>query len=343
MIKVGILGGTGYTGGQLISLLINHPRVEIEWITSEKFKRKLITESFPQLKNILDIKCVSISQIKDLEEVDLVFSCLPNGTSQHFVKGFYSNGTKVIDLSSDFRVGDLDFYRNVLGFKHKLPQALNEAIYGLPEVFRNEIVNAKLVANPGCYATGVLLAIIPILKQKLVAFENIVVDIKSPISGIGRAPRLENHFSEVNQNVYLDHSVNFQKFEIEQKIKEFSKSRFGIVFLTHIVPVKRGIVATNYIKLKRKISFDKIYDLYKKFYSKESFVRLKEQGERIDLKSIVGSNYCDIGFNFQDDYLMVVSAIDNLIKGASGQAIQNMNIIFGFKEDEGINIVSYFP
>lgn len=342
-IKVGILGSTGYTGCQLVSLLLNHNGVDIRWLTSEKFKGVRYSKVFPGLTGLIDLKCVSVSKLDEQEKVELVFSCLPNITSMHFVQKLYKKSTKIIDLSSDFRLKNLEKFKQYFKKKHPSPKLAADFVYGIPELNRPLIKNSSLVANPGCFATTVLLAVAPLLKNSIKT-DGIVVDIKAPISGAGRAPRQEYHFPETNQNITSDgFEIHFQKLEAE----EFFNSKYGfkekIVFRVHRVPVKRGILTTIYFKLKQKLTFNEIFDCFQDFYSDEKFVRVRGKEESFQLKNILNSNYCDICFDIQDGSLVIETVLDNIVKGASGQAVQNMNIMFDQNEDTGLFSVPVFP
>ena len=342
-IKIGILGSTGYTGCQLVNILLNHPQAEIIWLTSEKFKGLGYSEVFPGFAGRVDIKCVSVSKLDGLQTADLVFSCLPNITSMHFVKKLYDKGTKVIDLSSDFRVKDTGIFKKYFNKEHPSKGLVDQAAYGLPELNRENIEGAGLIANPGCFATTVLLSLAPLLKNGIDA-GNIVADIKAPISGAGRAPRLEYHFPETNQNITGGSSEAFyQKLEVKEFLNSKYKFDGPLIFNTHHVNVKRGILSTVYCTLEGDYAYDFIHDLFIKFYSGEKFVRVREKGEALQLKNTLDSNYCDISISFQDKCLIIETVLDNTVKGASGQAVQNMNIIYGLGEDAGLSGVPLFP
>jgi len=342
-IKVGILGSTGYTGCQLVSLLLNHEAVDIRWLTSEKFKGARYSKVFPGLTGLVDINCVSVSKLDEQEKVDLVFSCLPNITSMHFVQKLYNKSTKIVDLSSDFRLKDLELFKQYFNQKHPSPKLAGVSVYGIPELNRPLIKNSGLVANPGCFATTVLLSLAPLLKNSIKT-GGIVVDIKAPISGAGRAPRQEYHFPEINQNITSDgFEIHYQKLETEEYFNLNYGFREKIIFRTHRVPVKRGILTTIYFNLEEDYSYDEMFDCYEEFYRDEKFVRVRKKGELLQLKNILNSNYCDICFDIQDNCLVIETVLDNIVKGASGQAVQNMNIMFDLKEDTGLCTVPGFP
>jgi N-acetyl-gamma-glutamyl-phosphate reductase len=344
MIKVGVLGATGYTGVELLRLLLSHPEVEISWLTSEKFSGKKISETFPQLYKLLDLECVSVSQLRNLDKVDVAFSCLPHGTSMHFVSRLIQTGTRVIDFSADFRIKNVATYESWYRSKHPYKDFLKEAVYGLPEIYREKIGDAKVIANPGCYSTSAILGLAPVLQRGWIKGDSVVVDIKAGLSGAGRAPTLEHHFSESNESVsgygIEGHS---QRPEMEQEFSNLAGAPINVTFIPHTVPMSRGILATIYAPLKEKKNYEDIAETYKEYYGGESFVRIYEKGKFPATKNIRFSNFCDIGIGLQEDVLISVVAVDNLVKGASGQAVQNMNIMFDFPEDEGLKSPGMYP
>jgi len=343
-LKIGVLGATGYTGAELLRLLVNHPGVEICWLTSEKFAGKDISEVFPHLKGFLEIECYSVQKLKELDKVDLAFSCLPHGTSMHFVKRLLDTGARVIDFSADFRFSNAVVYEDLFKSKHKYKNYLKEAVYGLPELYKEHIMGARLIANPGCYATSVILGLAPLAAEALLNGASVIADIKSGLSGGGRAPSLGHHFSETNESVNVDSiSGHNQKPEIEQELSKLADSRIKVTFIPHTVPLNRGILATIYCRLKKKVSLYKVHAIYEKFYTQEKFIRLSQKEDYPSTKNVRYSNMCDIGASFQDDIFVSVVAIDNLGKGACGQAIQNMNIMFDFPETEGLMSTAIYP
>jgi len=343
-LKVGVLGATGYTGAELLRLLISHRAVEISWLTSEKFAGKKIPEVFPQFHRFLDLECVNIARLRNLSKVDLAFSCLPHGTSMHFVGKLLQTGARVIDFSADFRIKDADTYENWYRTKHTYRDFLKEAVYGLPEIYREKIRDAKLVANPGCHPTSVILGLAPLLSEGLVKEDSLIVDSKSGLTGAGRAPSLEHHFSESNESasVYGVTGHN-QRPEIEQELSNLTGIPIKVTFIPHTVPLSRGILTTIYAKLKEEKSYEHVWDLYEKYYRGRSFIRIYEKGKFPAVKNVRFSNFCDIGIGFQEDAFISVVALDNLGKGAAGQAVQNMNIMFDFPEDEGLKYPGMYP
>ena len=343
-MKVGVLGSTGYTGAELVRLLISHPGVEISWLTSEKFSGKRISDVFPQFRKFLDVECVGIGQLGNLSKVDVAFSCLPNATSMHFVAKLLKTGARVIDLSSDFRLKDVATYKNWFKVKHSYGDLLKDAVYGLPEINREKIRDAKIIANPGCYSTSAILGLAPILPHGLIKRESVVVDTKAGLSGAGRAPTLEHHFSESNESVSVygveGHS---QKPEMDQELSGLAGAPVKVTFIPSRVPMGRGILTTTYAGLEEQRSYEDIVEIYREYYGRESFVRLYEKGVFPETKNVRYSNFCDIGIGLQEDVFISVVAVDNLIKGAAGQAVQNMNIMFDFPEDEGLRSPGMYP
>jgi len=342
-IKIGVLGATGYTGAELLRLLKNHDEVEISWLTSEKFSNTKISDVFQHLNGFLDIECKSVRKAYELQNVDLVFSCLPHAASMHFVKKMLDTGARVIDFSSDFRFSDVKIYEKWFKSKHRYKNYLKNAVYGLPEINKEAIVDAELVANPGCYATSVILGLAPMVKAGLLIPDSIIADIKSGLSGGGRAPNLGQHFSEANESIKIASSGQSQKPEIEQIFSEIGDTNYRITFIPHLVPLDRGILATVYARLKKKVPTNKACRIYEKFYKDNKFIRMFQKDNLPSTKSVRYSNMCDIGIGFQDDVFVSVISIDNLGKGASGQAIQNMNIMFNFPETQGLMSTAIYP
>lgn len=342
--KVGVLGATGYVGAELLRLLVGHRGVEISWLTSEKFAGKRIEEVFPQLRGFLDLECVNIARLGDLGKVDVVFSCLPQGTSMHFVGRLLKNGARVIDLSADFRMRDPCIYENLYRTKHIHRDLLKEAVYGLPEIYRERIREASLVANPGCYATSVILGLAPLFSSGLAKGDSVIADSKSGLTGAGRAPSLEHLFPESNESVSA-HGVmgHDQRSEIEQELSNLGGIPTRVTFIPHTVPMSRGILTTIYVGIREEKDHEYVLDLYKKYYSGKPFIRVYERGGFPSVKNVRFSNLCDIGIGFQDGVFIPVVALDNLGKGAAGQAVQNMNVMLDLPEDEGLKYPGMYP
>lgn len=343
MLKVAIVGGAGYTGGEIIRILRNHKKVKIVSVFEvENYKDKEISSVFVNLRNITDLK-FEVFKIERIKKVDLVFLCLPHTVSSSYAKQILENKKRVIDLSADFRFSNITTYENWYKVKHPAAELLNLAVYGLPELNREKIRDAKLVANPGCYPTSVILGIAPVIEK--IKLENIVVDSKSGTSGAGRALSSSLHFPECAENVRA-YNVGKHRHtpEIEEQLSFLAKKKVKIVFTPHLLPTIRGILSTIYLKPKKRINSEEFLKIYENFYRNSPFIRILKNGLP-QTKAVLGSNFCDIGVVFDErtESLIVISAIDNLIKGAAGQAVQNMNIMFGFKETEGLGNISLFP
>ncbi|MBE0477602.1 N-acetyl-gamma-glutamyl-phosphate reductase [Candidatus Aerophobetes bacterium] len=334
-VKVSVIGATGYTGVELVRLLLKHPGVEIDTLTSESFAGKKISEVYPQVK--CDIVCESLNI--DKISSPLVFTALPHGKSAKVVGKLFDRGVKIVDFSADFRLHDAGVYQSWYGISHAREDLLSEAVYGLPEIYREKIKQALLVANPGCYPTSIILALAPLLKNKLIKREGLVADSKSGVSGAGRTPTLETHFPEVSENINAYNVAGHRHLpEIEQELTKIANENVTLTFVPHLIPANRGILSTCYVDLVKKMSTEEVLDIYTKFYGKEPFVEVLPPGFFPHTREVIWSNRCRIGLyvDRRDDKVVVISAIDNLVKGASGQAIQNMNLMCGFDEDLGL-------
>lgn len=336
MIDVAIIGASGYTGGELLRFLLKHPEVNIKAATSRQYDGVNISKVHPHLRGEnFKFKDVALEDI----DADLVFTATPHGASMNIVPDLINRDIRVIDLSGDYRFDDIDIYEKWYGLKHSAPI---EAVYGLPEVYRDKIKGSNLVANPGCFPTGAILATLPLVKEKLV--ENVVVDSKTGVSGAGVNPTDVTHFPNCSDNV-IPYAVTTHRHmpEIQQEVSKWGDVK--ISFTPHLVPVIRGIITTVHTFLNQDISSNEIKELYERFYDEEPFLRILDLDEMPRLSAVRGSNYCDIGC-FQIDSngrIVVVSAIDNLVKGASGQAVHNMNLMFGFDEKESLDIIGLHP
>jgi len=336
MINVGIIGATGYTGRELIGLLLKHPHARISALYNTSEESQNISVVFPQFSSQLDMLCAK-PDIKDVvKKCDLVFLALPHTLSMEWAPKLLKAGKKVIDLSADYRIKDLTVYKKFYGVKHKDKANLKSSVYGLPELYRSKIKNAKLIANPGCYPTAAILALAPIASVNAICASSIIIDAKSGVSGAGKKLVKEMLFNEVNED-FKAYKVNTHQHmpEIVQVLSKIFGKEVGLTFVPHLLPVNRGILETIYLKKTKNIKQD-IVSLYDKFYKNEKFVRVRKEGEFPSLKDVVGTNYCDIGMKDYGDTLIIISAIDNLLKGASGQAVQNMNIMYGLPEGCGL-------
>ena len=337
MIRVGIIGASGYTGVELYRILLGHAQAKVVFATSETYAGKPLSEVYPQLKGVGDLTLVSGEAAKD-ETVDLVFSCLPHRASMAAVAGYVERDVRVIDLSADFRMDRVEEYERWYGEKHLAPKLL-PAVYGLPEINRAVIANASVVANPGCYPTGALLGLIPLAEQRLMDGQRIIVDAKSGISGAGRKAELEYLFVESSQSVvpYSIGHTHRHIGEMEQELAKLLGETVFVVFTPQRVPANRGILSTMYVDLKAPADQAALVELYARRYDGEPFVRLVED-YLPETRYVLGTNFCDIGLRVVrgSQTVIVVTAIDNLVKGAGGQAVQNMNIMFGLDERMGL-------
>lgn len=339
------MGATGYTGVELLRLLLRHPKVEVTALTSQKYEGVPIDQVFPSLKKHLELTCEALSTEQVSEKTDFVFTAVPHKTAMETVPLFYRMGKRVVDLSADFRLKDPSVYECWYQ-KHTASELLSQSIYGLPELHREEIRDAKIVGNPGCYPTGALIGLIPLIKEKLISLEGIVVDSKSGVSGAGREVVLESLFCEVNEGVKAYKIFAHRHTpEMEQELSLMARREVHITFVPHLIPMDRGILTTLYVRLTQKASTEDLIDLFQESYRREPFVRIYPKGKLPNTKDVRGSNFCDIGVvvNEADGRAVIVTAIDNLVKGASGEAIQNMNIMLGYPETMGLDVVPLTP
>ncbi len=336
-MKIAILGASGYTGFELLRILAAHPDAEIVAVTSRQRKGSGISEVFPSLKGFYSLKFADPEDFGKIR-VDIVFSALPHGASQDVIPVLLESGNRVIDLSADYRLKDPDVYRIWYG-EHKSPGLLKKAVYGLPEVHRKKVQKASLIANPGCYPTGAILALAPLVKKGLVRPGSIIVDSKSGVSGAGRGAALETSFVEVCGG-FKAYKIGSHRHapEIEQELKGLLKEDVSVTFTPHLIPVSRGILTTAYAELRKPLNLSEAHSIYRAFYGREPFVRVLDEGKFPDIRDVRCSNYCDIGVwaDGVGKRVIVVSAIDNLVKGASGQAVQNMNVMYGLDEKTGL-------
>jgi len=339
MITVSILGASGYTGRELIKILLKHPNVKITYLTSETYKGKRISDVHKTLAQLMNKRFEKLNTEKVAGDSDLIFLALPHGKAQKPVAEFLKKGKKVIDLSADYRLRDKSIYERWYGLEHSYPQLLKRAVYGLPEIYKEEIEKSSLVANPGCYPTGVILGLAPLMAYGLGDGNSIVADAKSGVSGAGRRLDIAYHFSECHENL-TPYDVGKHRHipEIEQELSKISKEKIAISFTPHLVPMDRGILCTIYVNLKRKVSFNKVWSIYKEYYRKAPFVRILPKSNFPEVRDVVETNFCEIGLMVDErtNRMIIITAIDNLVKGASGQAIQNMNLMSGFGETEAL-------
>ncbi|MBL6445127.1 N-acetyl-gamma-glutamyl-phosphate reductase [Fulvivirga sp. 29W222] len=340
--KIGIIGATGYTGSELVRILLNHPEVDIAAITSESRKGDQFAEVHPFFRGLIDQQLVSIKDIESMD-LDVVFLALPHGVSMDFVKDHADKPYPVIDLSGDFRLDSPETYEAWYNKGHIYQKGFEDAVYGIPELFKEEIKDKKLIANPGCYPTSAILGLAPLVEGGMIESQ-VIVDSKSGITGAGVKAKAATHFPNVNDN-FKAYSVKNHRhtIEIEGTLNKLSSDELKVQFTPHLLPVDRGIVSTIYSKPKTGVNTSKISEVYKDFYKDEPFIRLTDQPPAI--KEVRGTNYCDIYCTYDErtDNFITISAIDNLVKGAAGQAVQNMNLLFGWDETAGLRQVPMNP
>ena len=338
MTKVIVSGATGYTGLEIIKILLRHPKVEIAAISAVVDKPQKLSEIFPELKNRFDMLCEqkSIEQLLNTG-AEVVFLALPHTVSMEFAPHFLKKGMKVIDLSADFRLNSADSYQKYYAHEHKCKEYLSTSVYGLPELFRDKIKNAKLLANPGCFPTAAILSLAPLMLKMPKDITDIIIDAKTGVTGAGRKAALAFHFAELSENIWAYKiGVHQHAPEINQLLGDLAKKDINVLFVPHVAPIKRGIFETIYVKTNKTQSPKDLVKLYKDFYKNETFVRVYDEGKFPQAKDIFNTNFCDIGITASADKIIITSCIDNLIKGAAGQAVQNMNIMCGFEETLGL-------
>lgn len=344
MKKASIIGASGYSGGELLRILAGHPEIEILHATSRRYRGQGVHGLHPNLRGVLDMEFEDPGEIDVARNSDVVFTATPHKTSMKIVPVLLESGVKVIDLSGDFRFRDPSTYEIYYGTRHEHPDL--KAVYGLPELHREEVKGAGLVANPGCYPTTAILGLAPILQKGTIEADRIVADSKSGVSGAGADPSLTTHFCMADESVLAYNPTAHRHMpEIEQELSSFDKD-VKVSFVPHLVPVIRGISTTLHCFLKEKRSEDEVKGMYDEFYSGEPFVRVLDVGEVPRLSAVRGSNYNDIGcfkIDAERNRLIIVSACDNLVKGASGQAVQNMNLMLGFPETTSLEAVGLHP
>jgi len=345
MIRAGIVGASGYTGVELTRLLSRHPKVEIAVATSRQYAGKMISEVYPSLTGMTGVVCEDVVPENLVDRVDVLFTAVPHQTAMAIVPRFLEAGKKVIDLSADFRIDDPAVYEEWYQ-PHTASEYFEEAVYGLPEINREKISKARLVANPGCYPTSIILGMAPLLKEGLVDVSTIIADSKSGTSGAGRSAQVGTLFCEVTDG-FRAYDVGGHRHtpEIEQELTKLAGQDLTISFTPHLLPISRGILSTVYSSLVKKCSQEEIDLLYDNYYANEHFVRVCKPGTLPATQNVRGSNFCDVAAKVdpRTGRIVVLSVIDNLVKGAAGQAIQNMNLVYGFEENLGLEIVPLFP
>lgn len=346
MIKVGIIGATGYAGGELVRILMGHKDAEIKWYGSRSYVDQKYADVYRNMFQIVDAKCMDDNMEELADQVDVIFTATPQGLCASLVNEEILSKTKIIDLSADFRLKDVNVYEEWYKIEHKAPQYIDEAVYGLCEINRDLVKSARIVANPGCYTTCSILTAYPLAKEGLIDMSTLIIDAKSGTSGAGRGAKLPNLYCEVNENIKAYGVATHRHTpEIEEQLGYASGEKVALNFTPHLVPMNRGILATEYATLKKKVTYEEVKAVYDQYYAKEKFVRVLDRDVCPETKWVEGSNYVDIGFKIdpRTNRIIMMGAIDNLVKGAAGQAVQNMNLLFGLPEDEGLELVPMFP
>lgn len=349
-LKVAVLGASGYTGGELLRLLDGHPYVTVTHLTADKSVGLPVTSLFPHLETFHEFRFAPLDVEPILKKVDVVFSCLPHTKAMEPVAACIRAKKPVIDLSADFRLTERETYERWYDTPHASPALLKKAVYGLPELHRARIRRTRLVAVPGCYPTAAILQLAPLLTHRLIQPGTIIVDSKSGISGAGRSPALPYHFPEAHDSLTAYNLTRHRHTpEIEQELNRIVRSRKGedvnVVFTPHLIPMNRGLLSTAYAKLRKPLTNAKATTLYKNFYANERFIRIREESTSVSPIHVKGSNFCDIGVfvDQRTNHVITVSALDNLVKGAAGQAIQSMNLMMGFPEETALTAPGIFP
>lgn len=351
MVKVGIIGATGYAGNELVRLLMGHKDVEIMWYGSRSYIDKKYAEVYQNMFEIVEDTCLDDNMEELASKVDVIFTATPQGFLAGVLTEEILSKVKIIDLSADFRIKDVKTYEKWYKIEHRSPQFIEEAVYGLCELNRDKIKGARLIANPGCYTTCSILTAYPLVKEGLIDPDTLIIDAKSGTSGAGRGAKLPNLFCEVNENMKAYGVTNHRHTpEIEEQLGYAAGKEIVVNFTPHLVPMNRGILATEYASLNRKAdgtlpTYGEVKAIYDKYYKNEKFVRVLEKDICPETKWVEGSNYVDVNFKIDErtGRIVMMGALDNLVKGAAGQAVQNMNLLFGFDEAEGLNLVPMFP
>ncbi|MGI6019669.1 MAG: N-acetyl-gamma-glutamyl-phosphate reductase [Marvinbryantia sp.] len=346
MIKAGIIGATGYAGGELVRLLMGHKEAEIKWYGSRSYIDKKYANVYQNMFEIVEDVCRDDNIAELAEQVDVIFTATPQGFCASMLNEEILSKVKVIDLSADYRIKDVEIYEKWYGIKHASPHLIEEAVYGLCEINREKIKSARLVANPGCYPTCSTLSVYPLVKEGLIDVSSIIIDAKSGTSGAGRGAKVDNLYCEVNENIKAYGVANHRHTpEIEEQLGYAAGETVTLNFTPHLVPMNRGILITAYANLKKDVMYEEVKNVYDTYYQKEKYVRVLEKGICPQTKWVEGSNYVDVNFVIdpRTKRVIMMGAMDNLVKGAAGQAVQNMNLMFGLPENMGLELVPMFP
>lgn len=348
MIKVGIIGATGYAGNELVRLLLGHKDAEIVWLGSRSYIDQNYSDVYRNMFKLVDAKCMDDNMEQLANEVDVIFTATPQGLCASLVNDEILSKTKIIDLSADFRLKDVNVYEQWYKLEHKAPQYIDEAVYGLCEINRDKVSkDTRIIANPGCYTTTSILTLYPMVKEGIINPDTIIIDAKSGTSGAGRGAKVANLFCEVNESMKA-YGVGTHRHtpEIEEQLGyACGRDDLKLIFTPHLVPMNRGILVTAYANLKKDVTDDDVKAVYDKYYKDEYFVRVLDKGVCPETRWVEGSNFVDIGYKVEPrtHRLIMMGALDNLVKGAAGQAVQNMNLLFGLPENEGLQLAPMFP
>lgn len=348
MVKVGIIGATGYAGNELVRLLLGHKDVEIVWLGSRSYIDQKYSDVYRNMFKLVDARCMDDNMEQLADEVDVIFTATPQGLCASLVNDEILSKVKIIDLSADFRLKNVDIYEKWYKLEHKSPQYIDEAVYGLCEINRSKVNNTtRIIANPGCYTTTSILTLYPLVKEGIINPDTIIIDAKSGTSGAGRGAKVANLFCEVNESMKA-YGVGTHRHtpEIEEQLGyACGRGDLKLIFTPHLVPMNRGILVTAYANLAKDVTYEDVKAAYDKYYDKEYFVRVLPKDVCPETRWVEGSNFVDIGFKIEPrtNRIIAMGALDNLVKGAAGQAVQNMNLLFGFEENEGLKIAPMFP
>ena len=348
MIKVGIIGATGYAGNELVRLLLGHKDAEIVWLGSRSYINQNYSDVYRNMFKLVDAKCMDDNMEQLANEVDVIFTATPQGLCASLVNDEILSKTKIIDLSADFRLKDVNVYEQWYKLEHKAPQYIDEAVYGLCEINRDKVSkDTRIIANPGCYTTTSILTLYPMVKEGIINPDTIIIDAKSGTSGAGRGAKVANLFCEVNESMKA-YGVGTHRHtpEIEEQLGyACGRDDLKLIFTPHLVPMNRGILVTAYAGLAKDVTYEDVKAAYDKYYDKEYFVRVLPKDVCPETRWVEGSNFVDIGFKIEPrtNRLIMMGALDNLVKGAAGQAVQNMNLLFGLPENEGLQLAPMFP
>lgn len=348
MIKVGIIGSTGYAGNELVRILLGHKDAQVVWYGSRSYIDQKYADVYRNMFQLVDDTCMDDNMEELADKVDVIFTATPQGLCASLVNEDILNKVKIIDLSADFRLKDVSIYEQWYKLEHKAPQYIDEAVYGLCEINRDKISSStRIVANPGCYTTTSILTLYPCVKEGLINPDSIIIDAKSGTSGAGRGAKVANLFCEVNESMKA-YGVGTHRHtpEIEEQLGyACNRNDLKLIFTPHLVPMNRGILVTAYANLTKDVTYEEVREVYDKYYKDEYFVRVLDKDVCPETRWVEGSNFVDIGFKIEPrtNRLIMMGALDNLVKGAAGQAVQNMNIMFGLPENEGLQMVPLFP